>query len=39
MALPDTFVHIFGSQNYLREIYGLTPVQISGKILNFIEKG
>ena len=39
IALPDTFVHIVGSQNYLREIYGLTPVQISAKILNFIKKG
>jgi transketolase len=39
IALPDTFIHIVGSQNYLREIYGLTPVQISAKILNFIKKG
>ena len=39
IALPDTFVHIVGSQNYLREIYGLTPDQISVKILNFIKKG
>ncbi len=36
IALPDTFVHIVGSQNYLREIYGLTPFQISTKILSFI---
>lgn len=36
IALPDTFIHTVGSQNYLREIYGLTPVQISAKILNFI---
>lgn len=39
IALPDIFIHIVGSQNYLREIYGLTPVQISAKILNFIKKG
>ena len=39
IALPDTFIHIVGCQNYLREIYGLTPVQISAKILNFIKKG
>lgn len=39
IALPDKFIHIVGSQNYLQKIYGLTPVQISGKILNFIEKG
>jgi transketolase len=38
IALPDTFIHIVGSQNYLREVYGLTPVQISAKILNFIKK-
>jgi len=39
IALPDKFIHTIGSQNNLREVYGLTSVQISAKILNFIKKG
>lgn len=39
IALPDKFIHIVGSQNYLKKIYGLTPTQIVSKILDFYKRG
>ncbi len=39
IALPDKFIHIVGSQNYLKKLYGLTPAQIARKILDFYKRG
>ncbi|OGD86829.1 hypothetical protein A2Z23_03290 [Candidatus Curtissbacteria bacterium RBG_16_39_7] len=38
IGLPDTFPHKLGSHNYLREVYGLTPNKLSGRIKKFLSE-
>lgn len=35
IAIPDLFPHKLGSQNYLRQTYGLSPQKIAKRILEF----
>lgn len=38
LALPDAFIHIVGSQTYLRKVYGLVPDQITKRILDIYKR-
>ncbi len=37
VGLPDKFIHVVGEQEYLRDLYGLTPDKITDKILEKLE--
>jgi transketolase len=37
VCLPDKFIHIVGDQKYLRDSFGLTPNEITNKIIKKLE--
>lgn len=38
-GVPDVFTYFAGSQEYIRRHYGLTPIQLTRRILQILKKG